>query len=668
MAGIGSTGGTSGLPPIQFSGLVSGIDWQGILKQLTQIAQIPAVQIEGQVATLTGQNTAYTTLLSDFQSLQSSLSGLATTSNYFAQSATSSQTSILTAQQTAGQTAAPGTTTIQSVQLATATTATSGSALGSSFSAYYNTAPLSQQSTGITATNGTSAQGLPNAQGSVTINGVSVSYDVTTQSMATITTNINNALHAAGDTNFSLTYNAGSDTFTMTDTKQITLGSPSDQGNILQVMELTNSPITGSGPYTLNGTKVGSLQQNTALNATNFAAGPINSGTTFSINGVAITINPTSDSVANVLTKINQSSAGVVATYNQTSDTITLSSATPGPQSIVLGSPSDTSNFLSLVKLTPSTATMTAGKQAVVQVGGQFYYSNSNTVTNVIPGVTLNLLAPTTTPLTVTVGSNAQPATTAIQNFVTAFNQVVDDINKDTLPASFSTGSAPGSTAQQTSNGGPLASNFGVSDLRDQLDQLVQQIVGSGTFQSLSTIGLTLDSATVGGSSSSGSSSSSSGSGSSGSGSGTSSSTFTGTTGKLVFDPTAFATALQQNPQAVNNVLNGLQGQLGIVQQIASFTQTVTGLPANLPFISGQPLLPLPPTTGILQSYVDNNNTQISFLNQNLDIVNQSVQLQQQNLEYEFNQAESQIAMLQSAGNAALSQLGVQVTASSGGR
>ncbi|TAM76065.1 hypothetical protein EPN44_06445 [bacterium] len=662
MAGIGSTSGsTNGLPPVQFSGLVSGIDWQGILQKLTQVAQIPGVQIQGQIANLTGQNTAYTTLLSDFQTLQGSLAGLATSSNFFAQSATSSQTSILTAQQTSGQTAAPGTTTIQSVQLATSTTATSGSALGTSFSAYYNTAPLSQQPTGVTANNGTSAQGLPNAQGSVTINGVSVSYDVTTQSMATIVTNLTNALHAAGDTNFSLTYNAGSDSFTMTDTKQITLGSPSDQGNILQVMELTNSPITGSGPYTLNGTKVGSLQQNTALNKTNFAAGPINAGTTFSINGVTITINPTSDSVANVLTKINQSNAGVVATYNQTTDTISLTSATPGPQSIVLGSPSDTSNFLSVVKLTPSTATMAAGKQAVVQVGGQFYYSNSNTVTNVISGVTLNLLAPTTTPFTVTVGSNAQPATAAMQSFVTAFNQVVDDINKDTVPANFSTGSAPGSTAQQTSNGGPLASNFGVSDLRDQLDQLVQQIVGSGAFQSLAAIGLTLDSASLGASSSSSSSSSS---GSSGSSSGTPSSTFTGTTGKLAFDAGAFATALQQNPQAVNNLLNGLQGQLGIVQQIASFAQTVTGLPTSLPFISGQPLLPLPPAKGILQSYVDNNNTQISFLNQNLDVVNQSVQLQQKQLEYEFNQAESQIALLQSTGNAALSQLGVQLTAS----
>ena len=661
MAGIGSTSGsTSGLPPVQFSGLVSGIDWQGILQKLTQVAQIPGVQIQGQIATLTGQNTAYTTLLSDFQTLQGSLSGLATASNYFAQSAASSQTSILTAQQTSGQTAAPGTTTIQSVQLATSTTATSGSALGTSFSAYYSTAPLSQQPTGITANNGTSAQGLPNAQGSVTINGVSVSYDVTSQSMATIVTNVNNALHAAGDTNFSLTYNAGSDSFSMTDTKQITLGSPSDQGNILQVMELTNSPITGSGPYTLNGTKVGSLQQNTALNKTNFAAGPINAGTTFSINGVTITIDPTSDSVANVLTKINQSSAGVVATYSQTTDTISLTSTAPGPQSIVLGSPSDTSNFLSAVQLTPSTASMTAGKQAAVQVGGQFYYSNSNTVTNVIPGVTLNLLAPTTTPLTVTVGSNAQPATTAIQNFVTAFNQVIDDVNKDTVPASFSTGSAPGSTAQQTSNGGPLASNFGVSDLRDQLDQLVQQIVGSGAFQSLAAIGLTLDSATVGATSSS-SSSSSSGS------SGTPSSTFTGTTGKLAFDAGAFSTALQQNPQAVNNLLNGLQGQLGIVQQIAAFAQTVTGLPTSLPFISGQPLLPLPSGKGILQSYVDNNNTQISFLNQNLDVINQSVQLQQQQLEYEFNQAESQIAMLQSTGNAALSQLGIQVTTSSSG-
>ena len=655
MSGISST---SSQPPIQFSGISSGINWQSILQELTKIAQAPAVQIQGQIATLTGENTSYTSLLSDFQTLQSSLTALGTASNYSAQSAVSSQPTVLSAQQTSGQTAPPGTTTIQSVQLATPTSAASGGTLGTSFAAYYATAPLSAQPTGVTATNGTNAQGLPNATGSVTINGVSVSYDVTSQSMSTIVNNINTALHAAGDTGFSLTYNSTTDELTMTDNKAITLGSPSDQGNILQVMQLTNSAITsGGGNWSLTGTRVGSLQQNKALNQTNFGAGTINGGTTFSINGVAITINPASDSVSDVINKINQSSAGVIATYNPTSDAISLTSTQPGPQSIVLGSPTDSSNFLSLVKLTPSTAQITAGQQSVVQVNGQFYYNNSNTVTNIIPGITLNLLTPSTTPTTVTVSSDPQPATSAIQSFVSAFNQVISDINADTAPAQFSTGTAPGSQAQHTSTGGTLASNFGIADLRDQLDQIVSQFTGNGAFQSLSAIGLSLDSAQL---SASGGSSSSTVTGSSSSSS--SNTTVTGTTGQLTFDANAFATALQQNPQGVNQLLSGVNG---IVQQLASFTQTVTGLPANLPIVPGQPLLPLPPAAGILQSYIDNNNTQVSFLNQNLDIVNQSVALQQQTLQYEFNQAETQISLLQSTGNAAIAALGGTITSPS---
>ena len=71
------------------------------------------------------------------------------------------------------------------------------------------------------------------------------------------------------------------------------------------------------------------------------------------------------------------------------------------------------------------------GANAALTIDGVPFSSSSNTVTGAIQGVTLSLLSPSTpgTPLQLTVGADANQITSAVNNFVSAYNTVISTIN-----------------------------------------------------------------------------------------------------------------------------------------------------------------------------------------------------------------------------------------------
>jgi flagellar hook-associated protein 2 len=69
------------------------------------------------------------------------------------------------------------------------------------------------------------------------------------------------------------------------------------------------------------------------------------------------------------------------------------------------------------------------GTNASLTVDGIPISSASNTVTGVIPGVTLTLSGTSSTPVTLAVQPDFSSLSTAINNFVSAWNQVMNDIN-----------------------------------------------------------------------------------------------------------------------------------------------------------------------------------------------------------------------------------------------
>jgi flagellar hook-associated protein 2 len=121
---------------------------------------------------------------------------------------------------------------------------------------------------------------------------------------------------------------------------------------------------------------------------------------------------------------------------------------------------------------------------AVVTIDGLTVTRSSNTVEGVIPGVKLDLLAPTATPATLTVGRDTAPVKEKIQGLVTAYNELQDFLDVMSDPES-----------EDEEYGGILANDSLVRFVRDQARSMVTATSSTpgDTVTALRDIGVTLD-------------------------------------------------------------------------------------------------------------------------------------------------------------------------------
>lgn len=652
MSNLSSVPGTN-VPPVSFPGIASGIDYNSIITKLTSLTLAPTTQLNQQIATINAANAELIKINNLLASVQSALTGLSNANLYDAVSATSSNSAVLTAQGITGGNATPGTYTITATSLATATQIVGASTVGhteldaaAGTTASGANVPLINSWAAITPSNGTGSQGT------VTIDGVQIAYDVNSESLNQILATINNAIHAAGDATFNIGLVAGTDQVQITDSaRPVSLGSPSDQGNLLQVLRLDQAQVSNTSTAgTVTATAgVGGINQALGFNSTNGIGGaatdanyktPVTSGY-FTINGVQITVNAATDNLHSVIQRINSSSAGIVAAYNSATGQITLTSKNTGAQSIVVGSSSDTSNFLTATGLTAAAgAATTVGKQASVTLqtasgGTQTVYSNSNTVTNAIPGVQLNLLSNATSSFQVTVSQDSTSLVSAINAFVSAYNAAISEINTATAPPVVPTspaGSGVGAPPAQPIGAGILFGNADVSIIKDTLVNEVTAVLpnnGSG-YTSLSQIGLNLtDSFTQLTQSAS----------SPGTASGTISTTrLQGTDGQLqALNVSKLSAAFLANPTAVQNLISGTQG---IVTTIGTYLTGVTGLPTQ----ASTGLLGTVPAISLIQGFENTNTSLVTSIQQQITQIQENANMQADQLRAEFVQTETSLA------------------------
>jgi flagellar hook-associated protein 2 len=657
MSNVSSIPGTN-VPPVSFPGIASGIDYNSIIQKLTSMTLAPTTQLNQQIATLNAANAELIKINGLLTQVQDSLNGLSASALYNAVSATSSNTGVLTASGISGSTAAPGTYTINSVTLATATQVVGSvlaghnerDALGGSTG---DAVALADSYAAITPSNG------GGTQGSVTINGVTVTYNVATDSLQTIFANINSAVRAAtGDNSFTIGFVGNTDTVQITDANNpISLGSANDQGNLLQVLRLDQAQIAnGASSGSVTGTAgVGGINEALEFNSTNSGGTATNANyvtavTTgsFTINGVSISVDATKDNLASVLKRINASTAGVLATYDSSTGRITLTNKNTGTTGIVLGGSGDTSNFLSATGLTTASgATTTLGTQASVTFkdsGGSTHtvYSNSNTVTTAIPGVQLNLLSSSASPFQVTVSQDSSKLVSAINTFVSAYNAAINEINAATQPPVVpqnSVGSSVGVPKTKAIGGGVLFGNSDVETIKDRLVNMVSSYLPNASgYTSLSQLGLTLTSSLTqltATSPTSGSSSSSSSTGSQGNA--VTTETIPGTDGQLVFDSSKLAQAFLDNASAVQNLISGSQG---MVTEMGTYLTGVTGLPTQTE--SG--FLGTIPTISLMQGDENANSSIITSIQQQIQQIQDNANQQADALRAEFVATESALA------------------------
>ena len=181
--------------------------------------------------------------------------------------------------------------------------------------------------------------------------------------------------------------------------------------------------------------------------------------------------------------------------------------------------------------------TRQAATDSQVMIDGFNINRPTNQVQGAIPGVTLNLTSttPTNSPATVQVASDPNGLKNKLNSIVTAYNAVIDSVH-----------SAAGfGTAQATVSA--LAGDSMLRSLTNRMSDAVGTLVGTGQYNTLGTIGVSLD-----------------------------------TSGHMALDEDKLATALQADPNAVANVIagpNNGDGAVDILRDVVkSFDQSGTGL------------------------------------------------------------------------------------------
>jgi flagellar hook-associated protein 2 len=646
------TGTLGDIPPVSFPGIASGIDYNAIIQKYTAATQAQEVPYNNQLNRLTAANTEILKIQNLLGTVQDSMTALSNPSTFQAYTGTPSTAGVATLKQVAGQNAVIGTYTIQSQTAATSTAIVNDSNANGKYTlAQYGTSAPAFNAIGasISPSNGTLANGLPAGTAVLTVNGVKISYDVSTDSLKAILDRI-----TASTAGVNATYNAnGTVTLAATTAAGISLGSAGDNGNLVQALHIDTAQIVGAGAaetITSSAPVVG-INQFATLNGTGNAgfATAVTSGT-FTINGTQITINASTQSVNDVLTLINTSAAGVSASFNGATDNIVLTNKIPGNQNIVLGSGTDTSNFLGVSGLSNATGltpTLHVGTQAKVTytdpTGAPVtVYSATNDFTSVVPGMTLTVTGTTATPYTVNVANDPTTAEAAIAKFVTAYNAAIQELSNATAPPIVATGtnSSTGKTAStQATGGGPLFRNFEVSGLRDQLVQMVSGFIPSGStsYNSLQSIGLSLDTAST-----------SAGAVTADSLDATSTTdtkstqNLSATSGKLqILDKTKFEAALAANPAAVQALFTAPTGSL--TQTLGAQLTIATGLPTFL----NHRIASSVPSSALLTNIEDSNSFTITSLKQQIKLIEDEANQQANRLRTQFTASETLIAQLQ---------------------
>jgi flagellar hook-associated protein 2 len=294
-------------------------------------------------------------------------------------------------------------------------------------------------------------------------------------------------------------------------------------------------------------------------------------------------------------------------------------------------------------------AAVAVGKAAHVQYvdnAGTVHdvFSNSNDVKSVVPGVDLKLQqavdGTVVTPVTISVAQDSSALQTSIKSFVSAYNALIDQINKDTqAPVIGSSTSHNGqSQGQQLTTGGVLFNNFDMTGLRDRLVSMVTSIgqTGSRSYNSLASVGLVIDASfTVTAAASSNTQNTTSQTS-------VSQQTFAGTSGRLQdLDVAKLANALSADSNAVAKLFTG---KTSLVGQLGSYLTTVSGLSTQL---TGG-LVGKVPAMSLFASLSNQTNDQISSLQQQIKLVTDQANLQADRMRAEFVNSEAMIAQLQS--------------------
>lgn len=244
---------------------------------------------------------------------------------------------------------------------------------------------------------------------------------------------------------------------------------------------VTNSGATTAASYIINSvTSEATTASETSLAGyTDSTTAPITTGTTspgameLMVGTKPYDFTLTSNNLNGLVNQINGLGAGVTASV--------LTTSTGNYLSLQANSSGATTLQLSDLSSGAGTNIITANNQgtnAVFYLNGIKISQPGNTTNNVIPGMTFNIVAPTSSPVTLTLASDSSQLSSGLQDFVTNYNAVVGAVQ-----------------AQVGQNAGALLGDPVINQLRLMMRQMTSYQNASGTVHNLADLGITFDSA-----------------------------------------------------------------------------------------------------------------------------------------------------------------------------
>jgi flagellar hook-associated protein 2 len=234
----------------------------------------------------------------------------------------------------------------------------------------------------------------------------------------------------------------------------------------------------------------------------------------------------------------------------------------------------------------PNVTQVQAAQDAQITFNGLTVTRSSNTIDDLIPGVTLQLQATTpgqTSSLSVQRDNSALEK--AMQSFVDAYNAVNNTIYTLTY------------YDPDTKTAGPLSGDPALRTIQNQLRNTLNSLTGSGTLRSYTDLGLSFDAK-----------------------------------GALSLDEARFAQALQNTPEAVNQMLVGTDAQPGLARRLAPV------LEANLQ------------TGGLLDARVQGLTARVTLIDRQKERLESQFERIEQNYRRQFNAMDTIVGQYASLG------------------
>ena len=611
--------GTSGNTPV-LGGLQSGINTTALINALMGVAAQPQQLLQGQQQAAQTKVTAYQALNTAMQAVSGDATLLSLPTDWQATAATTSDNTIATATSTSSAVGGAFTFTVNN--LATSSSLISSAAVASTTTNVMSGNLLLGESGGLGFSSLAGDQVLATGTHTLTVTtatgGATMAGTTPVGATTTIATGSNDTLNYTIDgVAKSLTLAAG----TYGPTQLAGAVAAASKGDL-------TAQVNGSGDLVLTTTAQGSAHAasvtgGTAAAALGLAPGVSGTGTDGVVSldgGTAVTVTDAhagaqisltsgtggtimatlagglsagsttlhnvatgGGSLAEVISAINTAGAGMSATavgVGSAGYRLQVTSSSTGAASALALNPNA---FLG------SLGTMTSlqqGQDASLTVGsGPNSYqvsAGSNQVSNVLPGVTINLLKASTTPVSITVSTDAGGLATKVQS-------LVNDINSVITQAKGAISYDPNNAA----NSGPLLGDSTVEGLASGLTEAITGGVPGASLGDASALGISVNA-----------------------------------DGTLAFDQTKFTNAIGSNPQGVTDLFQRAAGN-GIAQQLKAYADGMSD-----------------PTKGAITAAIQGTQANITSLTSEIAAWQPLLDLQRTQLTTEFTNMETALAQL----------------------